>query len=284
MNKNLISFLILFAFLPACNSYTPTKDIFNHHLTSQLGYEVKMMSGVHKVDDTHNTSEAKKANHLIKLLQASINTDTKYTYQYNQDGTNYRTYLNDDPDYAIKFEYGRKKELFSIAGYHPAYIKEVFDYHKDGYIKYIFREKGENVLYKYTEDHKIISCYTFRPIKDGSKRALRPEKLIAQMHLKNYENGSFVIQVNDAGSGEEIEKYTYAQMILIKKEIMGGELISYEYDDYDNVLKISHILPDKKSLNYNFEYYYDNNDNWIDRQIILDDTLILRTERAIKYY
>jgi len=284
MNRK--SILILFALttLLSCNSYIPPKDIFNHHLTRQLAYELSNKPGVKEIDEEHNSTSISDVIRLTPLLPVKFSPNMDYTYVYYENGFIKSSYINKHKDYTIRYEYDRMKKLLSIAGYKPDYVKEIFEYHKDGYIKYIFREKGEDIIYKYTEDHKTISCFTFRPIKDGNKRALRTEKLVAQIQLKSYEDGSFVVQVNDASNGKEIEKYTYEELNLVQKKDKNGKTIIYEYDDYDNILKITCVLPEKETLNYIFDYSYDNNDNWTDRQIMLDDKVILKTDRTIKYY
>lgn len=224
------------------------------------------------------------AKHLTMLLPVRLDPKTNYTFLYDKDGHLMKTYLNDNEDRAINYEYGLRKELLSIAGYYPEYVKEIFEYYPDRYIKYIYRLTADNIYYKYAEDYKTVSCLKFKPVKSGNKRGIKAEELLNQMYLKSWEDGTFTIQTIDAKTAKETEKYTYEGFHLMKKEMQDGSSVSYAYDDFDNISSITEKTASGTTLNYTFEYQYDDKDNWTSRIVSLDNKQLLSTKRNISYY
>lgn len=284
MSKNLLILVSLLLFVSSCSEYIPQNELFNNHLTTQLGYEFHNKKGVYKIIEKNTTDEVSLARELINYLPVKIDPQTEYTHAYNEEGDIIQTYINNNQDYSIRFEYNRTKQLLSIAGYHPGYVKEIFEYRPDNFLKFIFRETDQNVMFKYSDDMKTISGFQFKPIKDGNKRALKPEKLLYQMLLKNYEDGSFVVEVNDADKGILTQKYTYLGYNLIKKELLNEANVSYNFNDKNDISEIEVKRNNGDVIKYLIEYQYDDNKNWISRIVNKDNTQILNTERNISYY
>lgn len=152
------------------------------------------------------------------------------------------------------------------------YIVEELTFKKNQRTKLLLKDSEDVIIvdriFKYNKNDQLEQIVSSEVEANGTKEA----------RMAYYKNGRMKSMTNIDAQGHEVNVVTYDNEAKEKNMAM-----SYEYNDKGDVVLSAVSSEGEVVKTETYNYVYDDQDNWIEREVLRDDTIVFKTVRTITY-